>query len=335
MSRFLRKSAKVEKPKEQVSEVEADIVSGEVSLDTLLKEGGRRACETRVEVAAYTALNWGARHENEDRVMNFRDLQGDMPFFTIGVLDGHDTASASDAVSRILPANVSRQLKGGRTLEQGYVAAMAETEDALKKLCATAGTCVNCCTVAGRNVFCANLGDCRCVLLQLRIPEAPTSATCVTQVIGMSKDQKASTPEEMRRIRQAGGMVIDGRVEGLEPSRTLGDFDVKMQVRKGVISIIPEVRHHQLGAPEGDTAVQSILMCATDGVWDVISSQDVADLVHARQELAAVQLGMFGEAPLEKADLRPLRDLAEDVVRFAVARGSHDDCTAIVAMISA
>jgi len=334
MSRFLRKSTKVEKPKEQVPEVEAEIVTGEVSLDTLLKEGGKRACECRVEVAAYTALNWGARHENEDRVMNFRDAHGDMPFFTVGVLDGHDTASASDAVSRMLPGTVSRQLKAGRTLEQGYTVAMSETEDALKKLCATAGTCANCCTIAGRNVFCANLGDCRCVLLQLRIPEAPTSPTSVQQCVAMSVDQKASTPSEMRRIRQAGGTVHDGRVEGLEPSRTLGDFDVKMQVRKGVISIIPEVRHHQL-ATEGDGQVQGILMCATDGVWDVISSQDVSDLVHARQELAGLQLGMFGEAPLDKADLRPLRDLAEDVVRFAVARGSHDDCTAIVAMISA
>lgn len=333
MSRFLRKASKPAVAKEQVPEVEAGFVTDTASLETLEKELGKHAPECRVEAAAYTALNWGARHENEDRVMNSRDVQGKLTFYTVGVLDGHDSAAASDAVSRMLPHAVSKQLKMGKPLEQAYIAAMSETEDALKKICATAGTCVNSCTIAGRNVFCANLGDCRAVLLQLHIPEAPTAPTSVVQCIAMSRDHKASLPDEMKRIRAAGGHVMDGRVEGLEPSRTLGDFDVKLQVRKGVISIVPDVRHHQLMG-EGDGPAQAILMCATDGVWDVISSQDVCDLVHARQELAAMQLAMFG-GPMDKADMRPLRDLAEDLVRFAVARGSHDDCTAIVALISA
>lgn len=333
MARFLRKgSTKPVPQKEEVPEIEANFVSETVSLELLEKELSKYSPECRVEVAAYTALNWGARHENEDRVMNARDTCGKLGFYTIGVLDGHDTAMASEAVARLLPHAVAKHLKQGKPVDQAYIIAMAETEDALKKICATAGTCVNCCTVAGRNVFCGNLGDCRAVLLHLRVPAQTTSPTAVSQLTWMSRDHKASAPDEMKRIRAAGGHVIDGRVEGLEPSRTLGDFDVKMQTRKGVVSIIPEVRHAFIG--EDAAPAQSILVCATDGVWDVISGQDVCDLIQARQELATLQLAMFG-GPLDKADTRPLRELAEDLVRFAVAKGSHDDCTAIVALISA
>ncbi|EER16886.1 hypothetical protein Pmar_PMAR004738 [Perkinsus marinus ATCC 50983] len=54
---------------------------------------------------------------------------------------------------------------------------------------------------------------------------------------------KASATYERRRISQAGGNVSDGRVAGvLEPSRTIGDFDVKMKIPPDVISITPEVR---------------------------------------------------------------------------------------------
>lgn len=327
---FFRKSVS-KLVKEAVPEVEADLVSEPVSLELLEKELSECLPECRVEVAAFTALNWGARHDNEDRVMSTRDMCGNLDFFTIGILDGHDSALASDAVSRLLPATVARHLKEGKPVDQAYISSMADTEDALKKLVATAGTCVNCCTVAGRNVFCANLGDCRTCLLQMRIPAETTSPTAISQLCWMSVDQKASTPEEMERIKAAGGSVRNGRVEGLEPSRTLGDFDAKMQTRKGVISIVPEVRFAPLG--DDTPKAQSILVCATDGVWDTISGQDVCDLIKARQELAGLQLAMLG-GPLGKADTGPLQDLAEDLVRFAVARGSHDDCTAIVALIS-
>merc|ERR1719265_1240614 len=124
-------------------------------------------------------------------------------------------------------------------------------------------------------------------------------------------------------------MVVDGRVEGLEPSRTLGDFDVKANTNHGVISIIPEVRRVHLG---GDVcSPQAILVCATDGVWDVMSGQDVCNLIAARKELLDLQ----GKIHESDPDCRPLAELASDLVEFSVAKGSRDDCTALVAMLSA
>jgi len=289
-----------------------------------------------VQVACHTALNWGNRHDNEDRIMAARACHGDLNFHTIGVLDGHDTEAASDAVSKLLPTVIGRRLRAGEAIEQAYRDTMAECEGALKKTCASAGTCVCSCLVAGRFVWCANLGDCRAVLVFLQVPDSPSGPTKATGLCWMSRDHKASSPEELRRIRAAGGRVTSGRVEGLEPSRTLGDFDVKMQVPDGVISIVPEVRCHELGN-ESELPAQGLLVCATDGVWDVISGQDVCDLIHSRSELAGVQIAVQSEDVQHAAgrvDTKPLRDLAEDLVQFAVARGSHDDCTAVVALIS-
>lgn len=304
-------------------------------------------------MAHYTAKNWGGRHENEDRWVTNHDRfahDGSHPdFFTVGVLDGHDTEAASDTVSNMLPGVLGRLLKDRKLpVEQAYVEAMEEIEGHLKKVISTAGTCVLSCTIAGRFVWCSNLGDCRAALLALKEPDLPASGSAAPsppkaeQLYWLSRDLKASAPYERDRIRLAGGTVIDGRVEGLEPSRTLGDFDVKMQVKPGVISIVPEVRRHELG--NGHTTSQAILVMATDGCWDVLSSQDVCDLVHARKELSALQVheaaaasaGQRSETrgPERRPGGRVLWDLAEDLVQFSIARGSRDDCTAVVALIT-
>lgn len=44
----------------------------------------------------------------------------------------------------------------------------------------------------------------------------------------MSKDHKPENPEELSRIKNAGGYVADGRVNGnLNLSRAMGDFEYK------------------------------------------------------------------------------------------------------------
>lgn len=333
MSRFAARRSK----REPVAEAEAELVTASsppVGLNDLT-EDSMPAPVCRVEVAHHTVKNWGGRHENEDRWMDHADSSvHKLSFHTVGVLDGHDTESASDTVSRLLPEAVSRRLKDGMPVVEAYEEAMAEMEEALKSVHATAGTCVNSCTIAGRFVWCANLGDCRSVLVPLQELESPAAGLKAAGLYWMSRDHKASAPSERRRIMDAGGTVVDGRVEGLEPSRTLGDFDVKLAVKKGVISIVPEVRRFELG--DGQTPAHAILMCCTDGVWDVISGQDVCDLVHARKDLARLVSAAATGAPARpRAPGKPLQDLAEDVVQFAVARGSRDDCTCVVALVSA
>ena len=263
--------------------------------------------------------------------MASQDSLSEMPFHIVGVLDGHDTDSASDLVSKLLPGAVAQRVKEGFPISQAYMEAFAEMEEKLKKVHATAGTCVNSCTIAGGRVWCANLGDCRTALVTL---EAPTFGTLKAEAITwLSRDHRASCPIEQKRIAAAGGSVIDGRVEGLEPSRTLGDFDVKMTTKPGVISIVPEIRSVDLGLGGSAIGRRAVLMCATDGVWDVMSGQELCKIMCARKELGSFFLP---EAVLAapRAGLQALDELAEDIVQFALARGSRDDCTCLVAMIS-
>ncbi|CAK8989307.1 Protein phosphatase 1A (Protein phosphatase 2C isoform alpha) (PP2C-alpha) [Durusdinium trenchii] len=330
VSRFVGR--RVAKPA-PIPEVEAPLVSASSpSGPRQLLEGKHKVPRCHVEVATHTAKNWGGRHENEDRCMASDDvLTEHLSFHTVGVLDGHDTDSASDLVAKLLPGAVGRRIKvppGGKA----YMEAMAEMEDRLKREHATAGTCVNSCTIAGGCVWCANLGDCRAALVSLEAAATP-GAVKAQALTWLSRDHKASCPIEQKRIEAVGGTVIEGRVEGLEPSRTLGDFDVKMTVKPGVISIVPEVRCVDLAAGATAHSRGAILMCATDGIWDVMTGQDLCKIMQARKELSSF---LVPEAVVQvpKAGVQALHELAEDIVQFALAKGSRDDCTCLVAMIT-
>lgn len=352
MSRFARSSASSKSA--AVPEAEAYVIGARDRPQGLLdlpplpdeKSASPQRPVCHVEFAHFTATNHGKRHENEDRWVTHRDnyAERDFAFTVIGVLDGHDSDLASDLVSRELPGLVSKRLQENVPVVEAYTLCMSDLENKLKKLHATAGTCVLSCTIAGRYVWCSNLGDCRAAFIPLEaiggssdaepegklgaLPPAPRISGTLTW---LSKDQKASMPDEVRRIEAAGGTVIDGRVEGLEPSRTLGDFDVKGSVRRGVISIVPEVRRHEIG--DGTRLAQGLIICATDGVWDVLSGQDVCNLIVARKELVRMQASMGYQRP-PGADRIILDTLAEDFVQFAIAKGSKDDCTAVVALLS-
>lgn len=339
VSRFVggrRASAAKSSP---VPEADADFCSSATSpsgFREMLEELKRKPPRCSVEVAQYTAKNWGGRHENEDRHMNSHHTCEEpvrLNFHTVGVLDGHDTDIASDTVSRLLPDSIAKRLKAGLPILEAYTQTMAEMEETLKKYHPSAGSCVNSCTIGGGFVWCANLGDCRAALITLEEPAAAGAAAKAEALHWMSRDHKASCSYEKQRIMEAGGTVVDGRVEGLEPSRTIGDFDVKLQTKPGVISIKPEVRQFEIGLGAGGTGRRAILVCGTDGVWDCITGQDICKLIQARKDL-----GTFftpeaaSQAP--RAGVQALRDLAEDVVQFAVAKGSRDDCTCLASFIS-
>jgi len=96
------------------------------------------------------------------------------------------------------------------------------------------------------SIVCANAGDSRAVFARRPLPAspaaalggggsnsfsyggAPGSSTPVGKAIALSFDHKPDDEEEERRVRNAGGYVTGGRVEGdLAVSRGLGDFRFK------------------------------------------------------------------------------------------------------------
>jgi protein phosphatase PTC1 len=95
--------------------------------------------------------------------------------------------------------------------------------------------------------------------------------------IRLTHDHKASDPEEQQRIIAAGGFVNNNRVLGqVEVSRSIGD-----QLMKDYIVSTPFSSSRQVD--DADTHV--VLAC--DGVWDVLSDDEVAAFVSELQSESA------------------------------------------------
>eukprot|EP00727_Mastigamoeba_balamuthi_P005736 m51a1_g1782 putative tumor susceptibility gene 101 protein (1029) ;mRNA; r:346341-351975 len=107
----------------------------------------------------------------------------------------------------------------------------------------------------------------------------------------------------------AGGLVTEGRVMGmLEVTRSFGDLRFKSKC--GVVST-PEVRHREL------TDDDAFFVVASDGLWKVVDDAEAVRIVHA--ELCD-RAGTATQA-------------AKALVDEALARGTHDNVTAVVVVL--
>ena len=103
-------------------------------------------------------------------------------------------------------------------------------------------------------LYCANVGDTRCVLIKKN------------KKVRLTYDDRAGDAKEHDRIVSEGGVVFNGRVYGqLMLSRAFGDWELKTY---GVICEPHTVRYEI----ESDDL---FLVVATDGVWDVLEDEDV------------------------------------------------------------
>lgn len=123
--------------------------------------------------------------------------------------------------------------------------------------------------ISNEHVFIANCGDSRAVLCR---GEQPVFCT---------QDHKPILPGEKQRIQNAGGSVMIQRVNGsLAVSRALGDYDYKSSKELGqceqLVSPEPEIFVHDRDAQD------EFLILACDGIWDVMSNQEVCSFIHHR-----------------------------------------------------
>lgn len=164
----------------------------------------------------------------------------------------------------------------------------------------------------------ANVGDSRAVLSR--------NGTA----IDLSRDHKPCDPKERERIEGVGGSVVwhghvdpDGvpipgaglyRVNGnLAMSRAIGD-----RSERPAVSAAPEISVVPAGGADHD----DFLVIATDGLWDVMDSNDVCAYVHALLELER-----DGE-DIERDDVALM------LVEEALRRGSDDNITIVVVWLN-
>ncbi|KAG5192415.1 phosphatase 2C-like domain-containing protein [Tribonema minus] len=178
------------------------------------------------------------------------------------------------------------------------------------------GACVVVGLYCEGHVCVANVGDCLAVLY---LPGADSH-------VDLSVAHRSRQPEEARRIEAAGGLVINNRAFGvLEPSRSIGDLDLKRHCRGAVTAdpyirevVIPPPQQPAEGAAKKKPALQEapFLLFASDGLWDVVAAPVVVDLTKK-------SLKVWRKKP---AKSNPARQL----VRAAIRHGTMDDTTAIV-----
>lgn len=131
----------------------------------------------------------------------------------------------------------------------------------------------------GEDVIVANLGDCRCVMGTERRDDGSTVAWELTV------DHKCSVASEKQRLKEAGARVFaledepeverawlpNEQTPGLALTRAFGDVVLKSHG----LSAVPETRVRRM------TPADKFLVLACDGVWDVLSTAEVVDLVAA------------------------------------------------------
>ncbi|KAJ1436978.1 hypothetical protein SESBI_03813 [Sesbania bispinosa] len=154
--------------------------------------------------------------------------------------------------------------------------------------------------VVKRSLLVANAGDCRAVLSRQG------------RAIEMSKDHRPNCIKERKRIESLGGFIDDGYLNGqLGVTRALGDWHLEgmkeMSERGGPLSAEPELKLMTL------TKEDEFLIIASDGIWDVFSSQNAVDFARRRlQEHNDEQL------------------CCKEMVQEAIKRGSTDNLTVVM-----
>jgi len=140
-------------------------------------------------------------------------------------------------------------------------------------------------------------------------------------VILESVDHKPSHPEEKARIVAAGGRVCGdrpARIDGnLAVSRGLGDFRYKNNRKRSSseqkVTCSPDI--YELS----DLQPGTLVVLACDGLWDVMTTKDVASLVSSM---------MSGEASFN------LADIARDLVSASLKKRSRDNVTVLLAQLA-
>jgi len=232
----------------------------------------------------------GWRVNMEDSHISKFNIAPDTHFF--GVFDGHGGKEVAKFVERHF---VDELLANKAFKDEKYPTALGEiflrmdellqTNEGKKELMAIkAGDddskadyqtesfagCTACAALIVKNqIFCANAGDSRCVLM--------SKGTA----IALSEDHKPDLETERSRIQKAGGYVVDGRINGnLNLSRAIGDLEYKkntdMKVSEQLIIAVPEIKTRTL------TSDDELLVIGCDGIWECLTNQQICEFIQEK-----------------------------------------------------
>ncbi|KAF5960151.1 hypothetical protein HYC85_001360 [Camellia sinensis] len=259
----------------------------------------------------------GAREEMEDDVVIVRsdDLDG---FSFAAVFDGHAGFSSVKFLRDELYKECVKALQGGLLLSgkdfNSIRKALKEAfENADAKLLdengeeVESGSTATVMFLGNERIFIAHVGD-SCVVLS-----CTGKAEVLTNPHRPYGSNKASL-QEIRRIGEAGGWIVNGRICGdISVSRAFGDMRFKTKKNEikfsgDLVTVTPDIFQVPLGSDA------EFIILASDGLWDYMNSSEAVNFVRN-------QLRQHGDVQLA----------CEALGRAALDRRSQDNVSIVIA----
>ncbi|TVU34239.1 hypothetical protein EJB05_16070 [Eragrostis curvula] len=209
---------------------------------------------------------------------------------------------------------------GGKASREGDGAGTSDAAAAVLDPVApeTVGSTAVVSIICSSHIIVSNCGDSRAVLCRGKQP------------VPLSVDHKPNREDEYARIEAEGGKVIQWngyRVFGvLAMSRSIGD-----RYLKPWIIPVPEVRIVPRAKDD------ECLILASDGLWDVMSNEEVCDVARKRILLWHKKNGTSSSSALRPGDAADpaAQAAAECLSKLALQKGSKDNITVVVVDLKA
>ncbi|KAI9114911.1 hypothetical protein K1719_013924 [Acacia pycnantha] len=269
--------------------------------------GHRVAKRVRDSFPLKLIAQWELHHNNKDGLSDNRNPMVNHKSEDIGLRMVGEKSSLTDQEH-----NCTNTMKA---LKESLLKACKIMDKELKLHpdidCFCSGTTAVTLVKQGQDLVIGNVGDSRAIL---GTRDHDNSLIAVQLTI----DLKPNLPREEERIKRCRGRVFALRNEpevarvwlpnadspGLAMARAFGDFILK---DFGLISV-PDVSHHRL------TEKDEFVVLATDGIWDVLSNQEVVDIVASVSRSSAA---------------RTLVETAVRAWRTKYPTSKIDDCAAV------
>ena len=210
------------------------------------------------------------------------------------IFDGHGGRQVSDYCAERFPLEIRKELmKNPADLNQPLTDAFLKVNNELRLIDAD-GCGSTACVVLVRKEGNSN------VVYVANIGDTRAVLSKSGTAERMSVDDKCDNPEENARVKSGGGIILDNRLGGvLAVTRAFGDHAL---TRVGLIAT-PHIVKYTL------KPFDKYLVIASDGVWDELSDQDAVGLC---------------------LDDISTKQIAQNIVKTALARGSKDNISVIV-----
>lgn len=216
----------------------------------------------------------GWRVSMEDSHVHILSLPEDPGTAFFGVYDGHGGAAIAQHISKHLHEYITKRIEYQNgdislAIQKAFLELDKDMQNESILREKQAGSTAITVLIKDNILYSANAGDSRAV-------------ACIRgHPVPLSQDHKPNLALEKKRIEAAGGWVELGRVNRhLALSRAFGDFMFKQNNRKSqeeqIVTVFPDVKEFQI------TEDWEFLVLACDGIWDVMTNQDVVKFVRSR-----------------------------------------------------